>query len=151
MKYICEPEKVKQIRKAIKIMRIKKIEQMIEKNEFLEQSKHQVEHGHNSDKLQHASNEVLNIVDRTVVVKEENVLISGTPKQGLKLKIINSQLKHTVMPKSTKPEDRVNSIPLEESQHRARMDEFLAHLERRAKFIEKIKELRQKKLQLTSI
>jgi hypothetical protein len=136
MKYICEPRKVKQIRKAIKQIRMQKIDQMIENNEFLEQSYYNTEP---------TPDQPVNIIDRTVVVKEENILISGNPKQGLKLKIYNSHLKHTIDPKPSNRDEKVGDVPYEEKLHRSRMNEFIAHLDRRAKIVNKIKELRERK------
>lgn len=116
---------------------MQKLDRMIEDNSILDQSK--------EDLLKAAENDIT-LADKTVVVKEENVLISGNPKQGLKLKIHNSGLKYTIDPKNNaKDQDKINEIPIEERNHRIKMNEFYMHLEKRSIIINKIKELKERK------
>ena len=131
MKLIWEPEKVGQIRKAIKKIREQKIMQLAE-NPFPKDL--------SDSALKEYKNE---LIEQTINVKEENVLITGNPKQGLKLKILKNHLKSSFDPNSMK-EERITEIPLEEKRHRKLMTEFLTHAERRSKIVAKIEELRNK-------
>ena len=110
---------------------------MIEDNTILDQLKEELTVGSENDTT---------LADKTIVVKEENVLISGNPKQGLKLKIHNSGLKHIIDPKNNaKDQDKISEMPLEERNHRVKMNEFYMHLEKRSIIINKINELKERK------
>lgn len=122
MKYIWEPNKVKQIRSAIRKIRAQKIDDMIQNP---------------------PTTDLNDIIDQTVSIKEENILITGNPKQGLKLKIHKSHLKHTIDPKPVNKYE-ISEMPPQERQHRKRMSEFLSHVDRRIRIATKIQQLRDK-------
>mmetsp|Transcript_10828 Transcript_10828/g.12189 ORF Transcript_10828/g.12189 Transcript_10828/m.12189 type:complete len:116 (-) Transcript_10828:509-856(-) len=115
MKYVCDAEKVRRIRRAIKTIRAQKLDEMIECS-TIEVCPHIAPDLHQEPQVQGQNDEAketvcrkcqqetqckflqemrendngVNIVDRTITVKEENVFVSGNPKQGLKLKIQHS-------------------------------------------------------------
>ena len=135
MKYICDAKKVKMIRKAIKKIRMQKIDKMLE----------------NPPKT-----DLREIIEKTLPVKEENILITGNPKQGLKLRIHKSHLKFTLDNRSNKDKDPMNRYQIsevseEEQLHRKRMNEFLTHMDRRTKIVNKIKELRERKKKICKV
>ena len=137
MKVVWDPNKIKTIRKAIKKIRIEKLNRMIEDNSLLDQWR--------SDLKAEKEGEI-SLIDKTLVSKEENVLVSGNPKQGLKLKIHNSGMKYIIDPKhNLKDQERISEMSNEEKNHRSKMNEFVWHLERRSMIINKINELKERK------
>ena len=79
------------------------------------------------------------------------MLVSGNNKQGLRLKIYHSHLKHTSYHKNITHNDRISDTPIEEKNHRSTMNEFLAHLDRKQKIEKKIKLLREKRKRICKI
>ena len=70
LNYICDFKKLKQIKKGLKAFRLNKIDQMIEDKIFLNEKYYR----------ENTSEGAEDILDKTRVFKEENILISGNQK-----------------------------------------------------------------------